>query len=260
MEQHKVSKRHKKTVKDLGGDESKNSSMFKSIPEGSIDHSKENQDGGKLQMMEAEEAKEKIKRKTTLESLKVCLFSNTEHSSVKKCLDHMRRKFSFFLIDVDCLVDLKGLLTYLAEKVHIGNMCVFCNKLFKDGAACQDHMVSKNHCFMNVDDFEEEYEKFYDFSKTYENFVDLKGTVTKKPNEVVAEPEEGAIKEESNEEDSDEFEDIDGEEEEIDEEEVKKLAESGKSSDFEIIEESKSSSFDMLPEEKTESFEEIGKE
>lgn len=38
-------------------------------------------------------------------------------------------------------------------------------------------MISKTHCFMNVDDFEVEYEKFYDFSKTYENFVDLKGTV-----------------------------------------------------------------------------------
>lgn len=213
-------------------------------------------------MMEAEEAREKVKKRTALDSLKICLFSNTEKKTVKQCLDHMRIKFSFFLIDVDCLVDLKGLLTYLAEKIHIGNMCIFCNKVFKDGTCVQDHMVSKNHCFMNVDDFEVEYERFYDFSKTYENFVDLKGTVTKKEGaqEEEEELEEGAIKEASNEDDSDEFEDIDGEEEEIDEEEAKRLEESGKTSDFEIIEESKSSSFEIIPENKTESFEEIGKD
>ena len=30
-------------------------------------------------------------------------------------------------------------------------------------------MVDKGHCFMNMDDFEVDYEEFYDFSKTYEN-------------------------------------------------------------------------------------------
>lgn len=132
LDQHKKSKKHKKNAKDFSGDDSANSSMFKSIPEGSIEQSKE-EESGKLQMMEADEAKEKQKKRTTLESLKVCLFCNEEKSGVKKMLDHMRIKHSFFLIDVDCLVDLKGLLTYLAEKVHIGQMCVFCNKIFKDG-------------------------------------------------------------------------------------------------------------------------------
>lgn len=126
---------------------------------------------------ENETAKNKVHRKTALESLRVCLFCNAERDGVKKTLDHMRTKHSFFLIDVDCLTNLKGLLTYLAEKIHIGQMCVFCNKIFKDPFACQQHMLDKRHCFMNIEDFEVEYEKFYDFSKTYVNYVDVKGTV-----------------------------------------------------------------------------------
>jgi pre-60S factor REI1 len=156
--------------------------MFKEISgapsvDGSIDVSTEKQT--KLQMMEAETAEqnEKVPRKTALESLRVCLFCNAERDGVKKVLDHMRTKHSFFLIDVDCLTDLKGLMTYLAEKVHIGQMCVFCNKIFKDPMSTQQHMLDKRHCFMNIEDFEVEYEKFYDFSKTYESFVDVKGSV-----------------------------------------------------------------------------------
>jgi len=178
LDQHKQSKKHKKNAKAFNAGDANESSMFQSIPEGSIDQSKDSEPS-KLEVMESETEAALAKapvRKTALESLKICLFCNEEHKGVKKVLDHMRIKHSFFLIDVDCLVDLKGLLTYLAEKVHIGQMCIFCNRIFKDGQACQQHMVDKTHCFMNVDDFEEEYEKFYDFSKTYSDFVDVKAT------------------------------------------------------------------------------------
>lgn len=56
----------------------------------------------------------KLPRKTALESLRCCLFCNEECSGVKKCLDHMRVQHSFTILDIDCLVDLKGLLTYMA--------------------------------------------------------------------------------------------------------------------------------------------------
>lgn len=80
----------------------------------------------------------------------------------------MRKTYGFVILDIDCLVDLKGLLTYLAERIHIGNLCLFCSKQFKDGARCQQHMIDKGHCMMNMED-EDEYVDFYDFSKTYEN-------------------------------------------------------------------------------------------
>jgi len=80
----------------------------------------------------------------------------------------MRRKYSFTILDIDCLVDLKGLLTYLAARIHEGHLCLYCSKQFRDAASCQQHMIDKSHCIMNMDD-EEEYLDYYDFSKTYKN-------------------------------------------------------------------------------------------
>lgn len=107
-------------------------------------------------------------RKTALDSVRCCLFCNEDCEGVKKCLDHMRTKHSFTILDVDCLVDLKGLLNYMAQRVHIGFLCLFCSKQFSDGRRCQQHMQDKSHCVMNMED-EDEYLDFYDFSKTYEN-------------------------------------------------------------------------------------------
>lgn len=64
---------------------------------------------------ESEESK--LPYKTALDSLRICLFCNKELPGVKKCLDHMRLKHSFFILDVDCVSNLKGLLTYIAERI-----------------------------------------------------------------------------------------------------------------------------------------------
>mmetsp|Transcript_35832 Transcript_35832/g.34867 ORF Transcript_35832/g.34867 Transcript_35832/m.34867 type:complete len:85 (-) Transcript_35832:699-953(-) len=75
---------------------------------------------------------------------------------------------SFFILEIDCIINFKGLLSYLAERVHLGHLCLYCNKAFKDNRRCQQHMIDKQHCFMNPED-EREYEEFYDFSKAYEH-------------------------------------------------------------------------------------------
>ena len=80
----------------------------------------------------------------------------------------MRVEHSFILLDIDCLVDLKGILNYMAERIHIGQLCLYCSKQFKDPVRCQQHMTDKQHCFMNIED-EDEYVDFYDFSKAYKN-------------------------------------------------------------------------------------------
>mmetsp|Transcript_8207 Transcript_8207/g.13747 ORF Transcript_8207/g.13747 Transcript_8207/m.13747 type:complete len:282 (+) Transcript_8207:579-1424(+) len=105
---------------------------------------------------------------TALESLRCCLFCNKKSDGVKKCLDHMRIKHSFVILDVDCLIDLKGLLSYIAQRIQLGQLCLFCSKQFKDPLRCQQHMMDKGHCHLNMED-EDEYVDFYDFSKTYEN-------------------------------------------------------------------------------------------
>jgi len=72
------------------------------------------------------------KRRTALDNPRICLFSNKEFDGIKKCLDHMRVNHSFVLLDIDCLVDLRGLLGYLAQRIQLGHLCLFCSKQFKD--------------------------------------------------------------------------------------------------------------------------------
>ena len=124
---------------------------------------------------------------------------------------------SFFVPDVDCIINLKGLLGYIAERVHLGFLCLYCSKQFTNGRSCQQHMMDKGHCFLNQDD-EEEFEEFYDFSKTYENHP-LAIKTTKR---VRKEGEDGVEDGKGEEawEDVD-FESADEEEVEIDEEEKK---------------------------------------
>lgn len=125
-------------------------------------------DGEEALVVEEDDSLSKPVRKTAIDSLRNCLFCNKEHSGLKKCIDHMRVYHSFTLLDVDCLVDLKGLLGYIATRIQVGKLCLFCSKQFSEGQSCQQHMLDKGHCVMNMED-EEEFLDYYDFTKTYEN-------------------------------------------------------------------------------------------
>lgn len=165
-------------------------------------------------------------RLTALDSHRVCLFSNKEFKGVKKCLDHMRKKYSFTILDIDCLIDLKGLLTYLASRIHDGHLCLFCSRQFRTAQQCQQHMIDKGHCILNMED-EDEYVDYYDFSKTYKNHPLL----IEDPN---------AIKEagEENEDDgnaSEGWEDCDLDDDEDGEESFEVIGESNSSEGFKIV-------------------------
>jgi pre-60S factor REI1 len=94
---------------------------------------------------------------TSVENLRICLFCNKQFDGIKMNLDHMSHKHGFYLLDVDCLIDLKGLLVYLAEKIQTTKLCVTCDRRYCNGYAVQQHMLMKQHCFMNLDFFEEEF-------------------------------------------------------------------------------------------------------
>ena len=103
-----------------------------------------------------------------------CLFCPHHSVSLEENLKHMTRSHSFFIPDLEYVVDLKGLVTYLCEKVGMGNMCLYCNdkgKSFFSLEAVQSHMVDKGHSKMNYEeDAVLEYADFYDFSSSYPDY------------------------------------------------------------------------------------------
>lgn len=179
----------------------------------------------------------KLPTRTALDSLRICLFCNKELSGVKKCLDHMRQKHSFYILDIDCVTSLKGLLTYIAERIQLGYLCLFCSKMFRNARRCQQHMMDKAHCFMNVDD-EHEYQTYYDFSKTYEGHPEAIKLITKKSTS--EQSEKSGAKEQNNEwEDVDVESDADEIDVASDEEEDEKKEDESDNGAFSIITDSK---------------------
>jgi pre-60S factor REI1 len=102
-----------------------------------------------------------------------CLFcSNTSFTSLDESLDHMTRQHGFFVPEQTYLVDRTGLLKYLADKICIGNMCLYCNgrgRGFLSGEAARKHMIDKSHCKVAYETEEDRLElsDFYDFTSSY---------------------------------------------------------------------------------------------
>ncbi|CAK9819103.1 Cytoplasmic 60S subunit biogenesis factor ZNF622 [Anthophora quadrimaculata] len=100
-----------------------------------------------------------------------CLFCNHHSRSVVRNLKHMTIAHSFFIPDPEYCVDIKGLLTYLGEKIFAGYMCIWCNnsgKNFQSAEAAKAHMIDKGHCKMLYEGYAlVEYAEFYDYSSSY---------------------------------------------------------------------------------------------
>ncbi|PNF20600.1 hypothetical protein B7P43_G04265 [Cryptotermes secundus] len=100
-----------------------------------------------------------------------CLFCSHHSANMIKNLKHMTMEHSFFIPDAEYVIDMKGLLTYLGEKVSQGFICLWCNdrgKTFYSVQAAQQHMQDKGHCKMlHEGEALAEYADFYDYSSSY---------------------------------------------------------------------------------------------
>ncbi|KAH7818966.1 putative C2H2 type zinc-finger protein [Monocercomonoides exilis] len=133
-----------------------------------------------------------------------CFFCQKDNSSLRKNLSHMVHAHSFQMDDVHYIVDMQGLLEYLAEKINLGHMCIACNRSFSSAKAARSHMKEKQHCYYEYD--VDELADFYDYSTTY-------------PKGYSQDDEEEELEEEEEEDDDEEEEEEDDEEEEEEEEE-----------------------------------------
>ncbi|KAI5123972.1 hypothetical protein M0805_006384 [Coniferiporia weirii] len=101
-----------------------------------------------------------------------CLFCADLSPTLEANLLHMSSAHSFFVPDAEYLVDLTGLITYLGEKIAVGNVCIFCNaksREFRTLDAVRKHMLDKSHCKIAYDSEQDRLEisDYYDFSASY---------------------------------------------------------------------------------------------
>jgi pre-60S factor REI1 len=115
---------------------------------------------------------EKIAAARSKLSASHCLFCAVESADLENNLTHMASVHSFFIPDADYLVDVTGLISYLGEKIAVGNVCIYCNgkgREFRTLDAVRKHMLDKSHCKIAYDLEADRLEisDYYDFTASY---------------------------------------------------------------------------------------------
>ncbi|KAJ2516421.1 pre-60S factor rei1 [Coemansia sp. RSA 1939] len=101
-----------------------------------------------------------------------CLFCTHKSDSLEHNIDHMMLAHSFFIPDLEYLVNLRGLIKYLADKLSVANVCLYCNgrgRMLQSLEAVRRHMLDKGHTKIAYETEIDilEISDFYDFSSTY---------------------------------------------------------------------------------------------
>ncbi|KAJ2136048.1 pre-60S factor rei1 [Coemansia sp. RSA 678] len=109
-----------------------------------------------------------------------CLFCTHTSSSFEDNMDHMKIAHSLFIPDLEYLVDLRGLIKYLADKISVANVCLHCNgrgRMLYSMEAVRKHMLDKGHTKIAYDTEIDilEISDFYDFSSTYPDAKEHEG-------------------------------------------------------------------------------------
>lgn len=97
-----------------------------------------------------------------------CLFCPYTNEDLAEIVQHMTSEHSFFIPDIEYLVDLKGLLLHLGEKLCRWHICLWCEKAYPSIIAVRNHMSDKGHTKMlHEGSALVEYTDFYDYSTSY---------------------------------------------------------------------------------------------
>ena len=98
-----------------------------------------------------------------------CLFCHKKSPTIERSFEHMFKAHSFYVPEQQFLVDPTGFLLYLAEKLAVGNVCLFCEAEFGTLGAVRGHMQDKRHQKIRYEDENDkaEFAEWYDFSGSY---------------------------------------------------------------------------------------------
>lgn len=168
---HKNSKKHMENVANHKKNKKMNTTHSDNEFSDENSHSKEPKINWKKRFEEAKTEEEfnkvleeKIKASRKLEEAE-CLFCDYKGNNFENKMEHMAIEHTFFIPDVEYLVNLKGLISYLNEKISLGNTCIYCEKMFHDLEGVRKHMLDKGHTKIRYEEGPDlEIAHFYDFS------------------------------------------------------------------------------------------------
>lgn len=173
---HMQSKKHKEMVKK-GGRKKSAAAPSKSAaatPSGleETDTMREALDENDDETRMEREIQQRLAKARRIDPSTECLFCGQSQSSLDSSVSHMSSVHGFFVPERKYLVDFEGLLRYLADKVAVGHVCLWCNghgRGFHDLGAVRKHMLDKSHCKVAYDRQEDQLElsDFYDFRSSY---------------------------------------------------------------------------------------------
>lgn len=149
--------------------------MAKALPTHTCDHHEHGDPDAEDLDDEERAIRKKLSKARRIDPATECMFCSAAQSSLEASIEHMRTVHGFFVPERKYLSDLVGLLRYLADKISVGNVCLWCNgrgRGFHDVGAVQRHMVDKSHCKVAYDTQEDQLElsDFYDFRSSYADY------------------------------------------------------------------------------------------
>lgn len=121
------------------------------------------------QMTEDEIIEEMIEGKESI-PIHRSLFCSYESKDLESNLDFMKKTYGFIIPERDLCHNIEGLVSYLGEKIGIGNYSIWNNKQFRSVQSCQQHMRDTGTCKMLWHGNEFEYEDFYDLEAIFNKY------------------------------------------------------------------------------------------
>lgn len=93
-----------------------------------------------------------------------CLFCPIISPSLDANIEHMSHVHSFFIPNIENLIDVESFLDYLSKIISDFHECLYCGSEKVNRVAVQDHMRAKGHCRLEMEDDVLELREFYESS------------------------------------------------------------------------------------------------
>lgn len=130
---------------------------------------KKNEEYAKNNPVQRKVRKASGEEKTTKDDPTYCLFCNSNEGTIDKNIEHMVDSHRLDVPFINCISDKKELINLILRKIFEYNACLSCDsQSFTNYKSLQNHMLDKQHTYINIDDLDEYLYQYYDKKKLNE--------------------------------------------------------------------------------------------